>query len=95
MIDWVNLAGNAAWILGCAVALAALSFASWQAWNQGQNLRQQLKQPGVVRWIFLAGFLFCGGLAATAQAIWEIALWALLAALFLVQWALLQRRPSD
>ena len=31
MIDWFNLAANSLWILGCAIALAVLSYASWQA----------------------------------------------------------------
>jgi hypothetical protein len=29
MIEWGGLAANSLWILGCALALATLSFAGW------------------------------------------------------------------
>ena len=31
MIDWFDLAANSLWIIGCAVALASLSYAIWMA----------------------------------------------------------------
>ncbi|PIX46865.1 MAG: hypothetical protein CO064_00530 [Anaerolineae bacterium CG_4_9_14_0_8_um_filter_58_9] len=85
MIDWLNLAANALWICALALALAVLSFASWEAKADGERLRVVLSRP---RWEFtlnLAGALFCLGLAATSDRIWERALWLVLAGLYLFQ----------
>lgn len=85
MIDWLNLAANALWICALALALAVLSFASWEAKVGGERLRIVLSRP---RWEFtlnLAGVLFCLGLAATSSKIWERALWLVLAGLYLFQ----------
>jgi hypothetical protein len=85
VIDWYNLAANALWIIALALALAVLSFASWEAKVSGERLRVALSRP---RWEFtlnLAGALFCLGLAATSNRIWERALWLVLAGLYLFQ----------
>jgi len=85
VIDWFNLAANASWICALALALAVLSFASWEAKVGGERLRIVLSRP---RWEFtlnLAGVLFCLGLAATSSKIWERALWLVLAGLYLFQ----------
>jgi uncharacterized membrane protein YtjA (UPF0391 family) len=95
MIDWGNLAANSAWILGCAIALAAVSYASWLASTSGEKLRNQWKKPGLQKAINLAGLLFCTGLAATSDAIWETILWAILAALFFIQLVLGFIRPHS
>ena len=92
MIDWFNLAANSLWILGCAIALATLSYASWQASVRKERLRACLNQPGVQQLVFLAGILFCAGLAATADSILETVLWGVLGVLFLAQWALTIRQ---
>lgn len=92
MIDWFNLAANSLWILGCAIALATLSFASWQASVRREKLRARLNQPGVQQFFFLAGILFCAGLAATADSILETVLWGILDVLFLAQWVLMLRK---
>ena len=94
MIDWFNLAANALWILGCALALGTLSFASFQASFSGEKLRTHLGRPGFQAAIDLAGVLFCAGLAATSKPIWQMALWALLGALFLVQMVFSLRHRS-
>ena len=94
MIGWGSLIANSAWILGCALALAVLSYASWQASIQHQKLRMTLNQPAFLRWVFLAGILFCAGLAGVSDVWWEIALWVGLAVLFLVQWGYLTFRRS-
>ena len=85
MIDWFNVGTNALWITGCALALAVLSWSSWEAAQTGQKWRQVLGAPACQRWITIAGMLFCAGLALTAKTWWEIALWAVLGILFLVQ----------
>lgn len=85
MIDWVNLAANALWIIALSLALAVLSFASWEAKVGGERLRVVLSRP---RWelaLNLAGALFCLGLAATSDKMWEQALWLVLAGLYLFQ----------
>jgi len=85
VIDWYNLAANALWIIALALALAVLSFGTWEARVGGERLRVTLSRP---RWEFtlnLAGALFCLGLAATSDRIWERALWLVLAGLYLFQ----------
>jgi hypothetical protein len=85
VIDWFNLAANALWICALAIALAVLSFASWEAKVGGERLRIVLS---CLRWEFtlnLACALFCSGLAATSDKIWERALWLVLAGLYLFQ----------
>ena len=39
MINWMNLAANTLWILGCAAALAILSYANWRALLMGIKMR--------------------------------------------------------
>ena len=85
MIDWFNLAANALWILGCALALGTFSYASFQASLRGEKLRTYLGRPAMQATIDLAGALFCAGLAATSKPAWQMALWAVLGVLFLVQ----------
>ena len=85
MIDWLNLGANALWILGCAVALAVLSYASWEASVYREKFSQRLKRPGIQAALNLGGFLFASGLAATSDSGIEIILWLVLAAAFLAQ----------
>lgn len=92
MIDWPNLGANALWILGCALALATLSHASWRAHLLGQRLRQQLQTAGAQYALAIAGTLFCLGLAATSATPLETALWLALALAFLAQIWLLRRQ---
>lgn len=84
MIDWFNVAFNALWILGLAVALAALSYASWEAWMFQESFAARLRRPPIQAAFCLAGLLFCLGLAGTAGAAWKSALWLALAAGFLL-----------
>jgi hypothetical protein len=85
MIDWFNLAANALWIFGLAIALAVISHASWQASMYHEKLRSRLAQPGYQIYITLAAVLFCLGMAATSRQVWEIILWGGLAVLFIAQ----------
>ncbi|MFQ5616086.1 MAG: hypothetical protein ACE5GO_06470 [Anaerolineales bacterium] len=91
MINWINLAFNTLWIVALAMALAALSYASWRA-SDGANrterktrFRDELNQPGIQFFLNLAGFLFSSGLAFTSGRTFEKVIWFVLAALFLVQ----------
>ena len=85
MIDWLNLIANSFWILGCALALATLSYASWQASGKNEIMRMVLSSPGYKISLYAAGALFSIGLAATSDRIWEILLWTILAILFIIQ----------
>jgi hypothetical protein len=85
MIDWFNVAGNGLWILGCAIGLAALSYASWEASLSGERFTARLRRPGIMAFLYLAGLLFSLGLAATSGRTLETILWLALGAGFGVQ----------
>ncbi|MFZ6028850.1 MAG: hypothetical protein ACOYYS_14130 [Chloroflexota bacterium] len=84
MIDWFNLLANSLWIFGLALALAVLSYASWQAALAHDKLRRYLELPHSRVLLNLAGVFFWLGLAATARAWWEIGLWLVVAVAFAV-----------
>jgi len=93
MIDWLNLISNSLWILGLVLALATLSYASWQASsNHEKSVRKEFRlalgRPSIQIAFNLAGVLFCAGLAATSIKIYEIVLWTILAIAFGV-WVIL------
>lgn len=98
MIDWPGVAANAAWILGCALALATLSFTAWLADLARLPWRKMLDRPAARGALALSGLLFCLGLAGTAilggGPAWEAALWLILALAFLAQSIAAWRRPS-
>ncbi len=96
MIDWGGLAANTLWIIGCALGLGTLSYASWDASIHKEKLSARLKRPSYQVALNLAGLLFGLGLAATSSKPLEIALWLILSALFLAQViaALLQKRSK-
>ena len=89
MIDWYNLLANALWIFALALALFVLSFARWEAAQQGEKAGAVLNRPNWQIWLNVAGMLFSLGLAATAQKAWEWGVWLVMAALFGVQIGLL------
>ena len=86
MIDWWNVFANALWLGGAALALAMLSYASWQASVEHQRLRAALNRPSYQIALNSAGVLFSAGMAATARYPLEIGLWLILAGLFVTQW---------
>ena len=95
MIDWDALLANSLWIVGCALALAAFSYASWQASLYHQSLLARLGSLGILRALALAGMLVCTGFAAlSGYGLWAF-LWGILAFLFLLQFAIsFRRRPK-
>jgi hypothetical protein len=97
MIDWYNLAANSLWILGCAVSLATLSYASWEASILDEKFITRLKRPSYQIALSLAGLLFCTGLAGTSDSTLEIILWSILSLAFLVQMVATywQKRKAD
>jgi hypothetical protein len=85
MIDWYNLFMNSLWILACALALATISYASWQASVAGEKFRVCLRRSGIQISLNVAGLLFCAGLVGTSEILWQRILWILLAIGFAVQ----------
>lgn len=85
MIDWFNLASNTLWIVALALALATLSYASWQASWLKVSFRSVVDGFGIQVALHIAGLLFCLGLAASSTPIWQVILWLLLALGFIVQ----------
>jgi len=85
MIDWYNLLMNALWIFASALALATVSYASWQASMLGEKFWRVLGNPGIQVALNIAGLLFCIGLAGTSDVLWQRVLWILLAIGFVLQ----------
>jgi hypothetical protein len=86
MIDGWSVCSNALWISGGALALAAFSYASWQASITPQRLTQALRQSSIQAALNAAGTLFSLGLAATARSLPEAIVWLVPAGLFVFQW---------
>jgi hypothetical protein len=84
-IDWFGVFYNALWILGLAVALAAVSYADWRRrLSQPRlTLRQALSQPAFQAAWSLGLLLFCAGLALSRGPWWQTVAWAALALAFL------------
>jgi hypothetical protein len=85
MIDWTNLLLNSSWIFGCALALAALSYASWDSSISKEKLLVCLGKSKIQLTLNISGVFFCVGLAGTSDVSWQRILWILLALGFLVQ----------
>lgn len=88
MINWTNLAANALWILGCAVILATLSYASWEASTFHEKIGARLGRPSYQVAVYLGLLLFTVGLAANADGLFARIVWiilALLSLLFVIQ----------
>ena len=82
MIDWIGVGSNALWILGCAVALATFSYASWEASVYNEKFTARLRRTPILACLNLAGLLFSLGLAATSDAAIEKILWLVMAVAF-------------
>lgn len=84
MIDWANLFFNTLWILALSIALAVVSWASWQASTGKTRLSAELRQSGPQRMLLLSGFLFSLGLALTSHGVYAMVFWFLLGTYCLV-----------
>ena len=86
MFDWFGLVGNALWVLGAAVCLAALSMAHYQARAGQERLGSRLRRPEL-QLVFAVGMsLVCLGLLISSGTWWEKGIWGFCAALLTV-WA--------
>ena len=82
-IDWVNIFGNALWILGLAVALAGLSYASWEGSIKDQKFTRVLSQDSYSLVFAASGLLVASGLAVTSFGNWRFFVWTVTAFGFL------------
>jgi len=94
MINWYNLIVNVLWILGCAMALAVLSYVSWISSSHGIKFREGLKSRQFQLLLFIAGFLFSLGMVGTSDSMIERAAWILFCLTFIVQGGILIYRKS-
>ncbi len=81
MIDWWGVFANALWLVGLAVALAALSMATFRAGQAGHTLRAELAPPAFQVPLLAGLLLFCLGLLLASQSWAERLVWAALALL--------------
>ena len=88
MIDWLALVGSALAILGCALALAALSRVRWLSARYHERTRVVLAQPATQAWLATAGILCAGGEVLLARTPAARALWLVILGLFALQMAL-------
>ena len=93
MIDWLELTGNALWVVGVAVCLAALGMASYQARAGQERLGNRLRQPGFRAALAAGAGLVCIGLLLGSGPWWEKAIWGLGAALAVI-WAAASARRA-
>jgi membrane protein implicated in regulation of membrane protease activity len=84
MINWFSMFANSLWIIALALALAALSYASWRASVDKEKLRSKLNKGEYSAVFSLAGLLFCAGLALTAPSTLQTVLWTILGIGFLI-----------
>ncbi len=82
MIDWIRLATNVLWIVGCGLGLATLSYANWEAKMRGGDLRRVLGRRAMQGLLNVAAVLFCLGWMASISEPWERMLWATLTVAF-------------
>ena len=93
MIDWVKLAMNALWIMGCILGLAVLSVNQWEARTNARTnahtnaarVRDGLKRPAVQYALLCAAILFSLGMLGTAAAWYEQIAWGVLVMAFGIQ----------
>ena len=86
MIDWFNFAANSLWILGCAIAPGVLELCQLAGVFAPRQPARPVRPAGHAEVIYLAGVLFCSGVAAISDPVLEIGLWVVLGGVFLAQW---------
>ncbi len=96
MIDWVNVALNALWILGLSILLAAFSYHHWLAGESSRRLRDVLAQPSF-KLPFAAGMvLTCLGFGyGLSERWWEKGIWTALALFYTYELAMRLRRSRS
>jgi hypothetical protein len=91
MIDFWGVLFNFLWILGLAVILAVLSYASYEAAIATriakQRLRDKLDEFAYALALDVGLVLFCAGLAATEDRWWARLLWIGLGIVWIIEGA--------
>jgi len=85
LIDWKMVGFASLWILGLAVILSTLSFGHYHARTESMKINAVLKRSGYSKAFALGMVMFCIGLAGSSNTWWEITLWLVLGASFLLQ----------
>ena len=95
MIDWPHVAFHTLWIFGCALILAAFSYANWLAHLRRAPTRQLLNAPTFqLPFTIGLGLISCG-LFLLSRGWLEHILWVVLTLLFAWQvWGLWRDNPS-
>jgi F0F1-type ATP synthase membrane subunit c/vacuolar-type H+-ATPase subunit K len=86
MFDWSGLVGNALWICGLAVCLAALSMAYYETRAGQERLCSRLRRPELQLALAAGMSLFCLGLLLSSGTWWEKGIWGV-CAILLTGWA--------
>jgi F0F1-type ATP synthase membrane subunit c/vacuolar-type H+-ATPase subunit K len=86
MFDWSGLVGNALWICGLAVCLAALSMAYYETRAGQERLGSRLRRPELQLALAAGMSLVCLGLFSSSVTWWEKGIWGVCAILLIV-WA--------
>ena len=84
VIDWVALLFHIAWILGLAIILAVFSYHHWQANQENQSPREQIRTPAFTIPTRSGLSLVTIGLAGTSQTIGEAIIWLILLLITLI-----------
>jgi len=94
-MNWLRVAFNALWVIGCAVCLAAFSHAHWLAHAQGRRTRDLLGAPTSQLPFSIGLSLVSLGLFFLSRGWLEHAVWATFVVLFAWQaWGLWRGRPA-
>ncbi len=79
MIDWLGVGGNALWILGLALVLAAWSYQCSRMSRRSASAAPDAGDIAVGAWARLGAILVCLGLAVSSTSTLERTLWVLVA----------------
>jgi len=82
LVDWGLVAWGAVWVLGLAVALAAVSWADYEAARQKVRTREVLRRPRYQAAIYFGLALFALGQGGLAAWTWLRLIWLGVAAGF-------------
>ena len=91
MILWQDYAGHLCWLIGCALALSSLSYASWQASSHKLRFRVVIATISYRISLTIAAILFCVGMAMISGVWWRTGMWLILGLVFIFQGMVLWR----
>jgi hypothetical protein len=85
VIDWPPVALNVLWIIGCAVILAAFSYANWMAHMHGVSTRHLLRAPSFQLPFLIGMGLISLGLFVLSRSWLERLLWGVCIIFFVLR----------